>query len=165
MVKIEIRMTRKALASYLYRHAYKNFGGILSLIICFGILFLGIRNIVIGGEGKNSILYIAVGLFLLCHTHITIFVSTKKQMKGTFARPLIYTIEKERLLVESGEDQVEYSWEDLQRVTREGSNIIVHSGYRNAFIWPIDAIGDQYEAVIAALKEVMGEEKVKIKQR
>ena len=165
MVKIEIQMTRKALAGYLYRHAYKNFSGILSLIICIGILFLGIRNIVIGGEGKTSVLYIVVGLFLLCHTHITIFVSTKKQMKGTFARPLIYTIEKERLLVESGEDQVEYSWEDLQRVTREGSNIIVHSGYRNAFIWPIDAIGDQYGAVIAALKEVMGAEKVKIKQR
>ena len=165
MVKIEIQMTRKALASYLYRHAYKNFSGILSLIICVGILCLGIRNIVIGGDSKNSILYIAVGLLLLCHTHVTIFISTKKQMKETFARPLIYTIEKERLLVEAGEDQVEYSWEDLNQVTREGSNIIVHSGDRNAFIWPIESIGDQYEAVIAALKEAMGEEKVKIKQR
>ena len=165
MVKLEVRMTRKALASYLYRHAYKNFSGILSLIICVGILVLGIRNIVIGGDSKNSILYIAVGLLLLCHTHITIFFSTKKQMKETFAKPLIYTIEKERLLVEAGEDQVEYSWEDLNQVTREGGNIIVHSGYRNAFIWPIESIGDQYEAVIATLKEAMGEEKVKIKQR
>lgn len=165
MVKLEIQMTRKALASYLYRHAYKNFGGILSLIICIGILVLGIRNIVIGGDSKTSILYIAVGLFLLCHTHVTIFISTRKQMQGTFAKPLIYTIERERLLVESGEDQVEYSWKDLKQVTREGSNIIVHSGYRNAFIWPIESIGDQYEAVIAALKEVMGEDKVRIKQR
>ena len=165
MVKLEIQMTRRALASYLYRHAYKNFGGILSLIICFGILALGIRNIVMDGDSKTSILYIAVGLFLLCHTHVTIFISTKKQMQGTFAKPLIYTIEKERLLVEAGEEQVEYSWKDLPKVTREGSNIIVHSGYRNAFIWPVEAIGDQYEDVIAALKEAMGEEKVKIKQR
>ncbi len=163
MVKIEIQMTRKALARYLYGHAYKNFSGILSLIISFGILVLGVRNIIIGGETKTSILYIAVGVFLLCHTHITIFISTKKQMKETFSEPIIYTIEKERLLVEAGDAQVEYSWEDLQRVTKEGSNIIVQSGYRNAFIWPIKAIGDKYDAVIAALKETMGEEKVKIK--
>ena len=100
---------------------------------------------------------------MLCHTHITIFISTKKQMKETFAAPITYTIERERLLVEAGDAQVEYSWEDLQRVTKEGSNIIVHSGYRNAFIWPIKSIGDQYDAVISALKEVMGEEKVKVK--
>lgn len=165
MVKIEIQMTRKALARYLYGHAYKNFSGIVSLVISLAILALGIRNIVIGGDEKNSILYIAVGAFLLCHTHITIFISTKKQMKEMFAAPIIYTIEKERLLVEAGDAQVEYSWEDLQRVTKEGSNLIVHSGYRNAFIWPIECLGDQYNAVIAALKEVMGEEKVKMKQR
>lgn len=165
MVKIEIQMTRKALARYLYGHAYKNFSGILSLIISLAILALGVRNIIIGGDSKNSILYIAVGVFLLCHTHITIFISTKKQMKETFAAPITYTIEKERLLVEAGDAQVEYSWEDLQRVTKEGGNIIVHSGYRNAFIWPIESIGDKYDEVISALKEVMGEEKVKVKQR
>lgn len=163
MVKLEIQMTRKALARYLYGHAYKNFSGIVSLLISLAILALGIRNIIIGGDVKNSVLYIAVGVLLLSHTHLTIFVSVKKQMKETFAEPIRYTIEKERLLVEAGDAQVEYSWEDLQRVTKEGGNIIVHSGYRNAFIWPIDAIGAQYDAVVAALKEVMGEEKVKMK--
>lgn len=163
MVKIEVQMTRKALARYLYGHAYSNFSGILSLLICLGILVLGIRNVIIGGDSKTSILYIAIGILLLCHTHVTIYFSTKKQMKESFAKPITYTIEKERLLVEAGEAQVEYSWKDLQQVTKQGGNIIVHSGYRNAFIWPVEAIGDKYEEVIEALKQAMGEEKVKIK--
>lgn len=79
MVKIKIQMTRKALARYLYGHAYKNFSGILSLVISLAILVLGIRNIILGGDSKNSVLYIAVGAFLLCHTHVTIFISTKSR--------------------------------------------------------------------------------------
>lgn len=163
MVKLEIQMTRKALAKYLYGHAYSNLSGVVSVIICLVIIGLGIRNAILGGDTTNSILYIAIGLLLLSHTHITIFFSTKRQMKDGFAKPITYTLEKERLLVEAGGQQVEYSWDDLIKVTKQAGNLLVHSGYRNAFIWPLDEIGDQYDEVIATLKEVMGEEKVKVK--
>lgn len=163
MVKIKVQMTRKALARYMYGHAYNSFSGILSVIICLGILALGIRNVIIGGEGTTSILYIAIGILLLSHTHITIYFSSKKQMKEAFSDPITYTIEKERLLVEVNDIQAEYAWKDLMKVTKQGNNIIVQCGYRNAFIWPLESIGDQYDQVVAALKEVMDADKVKIK--
>ncbi len=163
MVKIEIQMTQKALSRYLFGHAYKNFSGIVSVLIAVAILVLGVRNIVLDGEGATSVLYIAVGVILLCQTPLTIFLSTKKQMKQSFAAPITYILEKERLLVEAGGQQAEYHWGDLLQVTKQNGNILVHTGYRNAFIWPITEIGDQYDQVVETLKQTMGPEKVKIK--
>lgn len=163
MVKIEITMTRKALSHYLFAHAYKNFSGILSLLISIAILVLGVRNIVLHGEATTSVLYIVVGVILLCHTPLTIFLSTKKQMREGFGKPITYILEEERLLVEAGGQQVEYDWKDLIRVTKQWGNVLVHSGYRNAFIWPLEELGDQYGPVIDMLKRVMGPEKVQIK--
>ena len=162
MVKITIKMTRKALFQYLLGYTYKSFSGISGLLIGFGILVWGLINLQKSGP-EGACLYIIMGVFLTAYTPLMLWVNAGKQLKRNFSHPLVYTLEDDRILVEMNQQQAEYDWKDMRKVTRSAGNLLVHTGYRNAFIWPIVCINDQYDAVVEKLKQTMGQEKVKIK--
>lgn len=161
MVKIEVTMTRKALFKYFLGFTYKSFSGIVGLLAGILIVVLGCVNAAKGAE--NAILYIIIGAVLVCFTPAMLWKNSGKQLKKNFAKPLVYTLEDTRILVEMGEDQAEYDWKDMQKVTASMGNILVYTGYRNAFILPKACIGEQYEAMVAQFKKCMDEKKVKIK--
>lgn len=161
MVKITVNMTRKSLFKYLLGFTYKSFSGILGLLVGLGILVLGCVNFT--KDADNAYLYVIIGVFLVAYTPMMLWVNSGKQLKKNFARSLVYTLEDTRILVEMEDQQAEYDWKDMVKVTKSADNILVYTGYRNAFVLPKECIGDQYDAMVAQFKKCMGEEKVKIK--
>lgn len=161
MVKITVNMTQKALFKYLLGFTYKSFSGIISLLIGCGILVLGCVNF--ARNADNALIYVILGAFLVLYTPLMLWMNSKKQLIANFSKPLVYTLEDERILVEMDGQQVEYDWKDMVKVTKSMGNILVYTGYRNAFVLPGECIGEQYAALTAQFKKCMDPKKVKIK--
>lgn len=161
MVKITVNMTRKSLFKYLLSFTYKSFSGIFGLLAGVAICLLGCINLTKNSE--NAVVYIIIGAFLIVYTPLLLWVNSGRQLKANFSQPLVYTLQDSGILVEMGGQQAEYDWKDMVKVTKSLGDILVYTGYRNAFVLPGECVGEQYEALVAQFRKCMDEKKVKIK--
>lgn len=156
-LKFEVKMTTRDLYKYNLRNAYTGMQGILSILFAILVVFVFIWKI----DSLTlvyKILFIALAVAFLVYIPVSLYLRTKQVMANTpvFKEPLTFTMEDELIRIESpvevDDAQSVLPWEDVYRVTKTGSQILIYTNRVSAYIIPRDQITDIEPQLIDILK-------------
>ncbi len=156
-LKFDVKMTAKDLYKYNLRNAYTGMQGILSILFAILVIFVFIWKF----DALTlvyKLLFIALAVAFLVYIPISLYLRTKHVMANTpvFKEPLTFIFEDEQIRIESPvevEDaQGVLPWEDVYRVTKTSSQILIYTNRVSAYIIPRDQITDVEPQLIEILK-------------
>lgn len=156
-LKFDVKMTAKDLYKYNLRNAYTGMQGILSILFAILVIFVFVWKF----DALTlvyKLLFIALAVAFLVYIPISLYLRTKQVMANTpvFKEPLTFIMEDEQMSIESPvevEDaQGVLPWEDVYRVTKTGSQILIYTNRVSAYIIPRDQITDVEPQLIEILK-------------
>ena len=156
-LKFDVKMTAKDLYKYNLRNAYTGMQGILSILFAILVIFVFIWKF----DALTlvyKLLFIALAVAFLVYIPISLYLRTKQVMANTpvFKEPLTFIMEDEQIriesLVEVEDAQGVLPWEDVYRVTKTSSQILIYTNRVSAYIIPRDQIADVEPQLIEILK-------------
>ena len=156
-LKFDVKMTAKDLYKYNLRNAYTGMQGILSILFAILVIFVFIWKF----DALTlvyKLLFIALAVAFLVYIPISLYLRTKQVMANTpvFKEPLTFIMEDEQMRIESPveveDSQGVLPWEDVYRVTKTGSQILIYTNRISAYIIPRDQITDVEPQLIEILK-------------
>ena len=112
-----VKMTFKALYSYVINTNYRNIMGILGLLLSLGSIVM-----LVLGWGKlsiiNKVIFIIVALAFTVLNPLSLAIKTKKQLKTSpsYKMPLDYTFGSEGITISQGELSQDVKWSDVTRI-------------------------------------------------
>lgn len=162
-IKFDVTMTQKIMYNFLLYHAYNNFSVILGNIL--GILVAGLGVNMWTEDPGKAVLNIVLGVAVIVYTPFSLYLSAKKQVKGSdvFKQPITYTISEDGLASSQNDVTTEAKWEAMVKVVSTGKSIIIYTGKNKATILPKEAMGNDYMAVVEMISTHVEPNKVKIK--
>jgi hypothetical protein len=86
-----------------------------------------------------------------------------KDENSALSKTLHYEFKKEVIGVSVGEESVEFQWENIFLMKTTGSLLLVYTNRINAYILPLEQIGDQYEALYTMAHERLEKHRIKMK--
>ena len=144
-------------------HTYTSLNGIITFVLAACVCaFAYIKRDSL--DTMYMILYIGLALVLVFYTPITLYFKTKRAVLGSevLSSELTYTLDETGISVKSpvsNEDsKLEYS--QIYAIRQSKHNVLVYSTRVNAFVLPLEAIGDKYEAFAAILRERVDDHKL-----
>ena len=147
-----VKMTFKALYSYVLSTNVFSFMGLLSLLVSIGALFI----CVIGWSQittKQKIIFIIVGLMFTVINPLILAFKTFRQLKlsVSYKKPLNYLFSDEGIKVSQGEETLDITWEDIVRIMLTKSMIAIYTGPVNAFVIPLSQLGEDKSKIISSV--------------
>ena len=156
-LKFDVKMTAKDLYKYNLRNAYTGMQGILSILFAILVIFVFVWKF----DALTlvyKLLFIALAVAFLVYIPISLYLRTKQVMANTpeFKEPLTFIFEDEQIRIESPVEvegaQSVLPWEDVYRVTKTSSQILIYTNRVSAYIIPRDQITDVEPQLIEILK-------------
>lgn len=156
-LRFDVKMTTKDLYKYNLRNAYTGMQGILSILFAVLVVFVFIWKF----DSLTlvyKLLFIALAIAFLVYIPVSLYIRTKQVMATTdvFKEPLTFIMEDEQIRIESPvevEDaQSVLPWEDVYRVTKTGSQILIYTNRVSAYIIPRDQIAEVEPKLIEIIK-------------
>ncbi len=150
--KKTVKMSFKPLYSYVMCTNYRNFSGILSLIISVAafVIFLLFQDKLSNGY---KVLLIAVALLFTVINPLMLAFKTFKQLKlsPSYRKPLDYTFDDEGILVEQGELSQRIEWKHICRLLKSNKMIAVYTSRIHAFVIPLAELGEDKGKIITMM--------------
>lgn len=163
MVSFQVSITGKDLFDYNVYHNYRNFQGIISLIL--GIVMLVLSFMAVRADGNISYILITgfLGLFFTVITPVRIYFRSLQQVKLTpsFQKPIQYTISEEELVIEQEGARAVLPMSEVIKAVDTGKSIVLYVSSLRAYIFPRRELGDLTEQVVDIIKK-SGIRKVKL---
>lgn len=157
-LEFDVKMTTKDLYKYNMRNAYTSMQGILSIICSALVVFVFIWKF-----DSLTLLYKALFVVLafafLAYIPISLYIRSKQIVATTdvFKEPLTFIFEDEAINLKSPvateDDETILPWEDIYRVVRTKSLILIYTNRVSAYIIPREQIADKEEEIITTLKD------------
>lgn len=162
-VKFEVKMTPKIMYNFNVNHTYRSLGGILGVV--FGLVSFVMFFATLGEVSQSfSILYLLFGVWFVLYLPANLYVRSGSQVKNNpaFKKPITYVVSDSGICIMQDSQKAECKWDSILKVCKTGKSILVYSGRRNAFIFPKEAIGEQYDALVKVIRKNMPTKKVKL---
>lgn len=153
-----VKMTFKALYSYVMNTNYRNIMGVLGLILSVGsivILAVGWNQLSI----INKIIFIIVALAFTVLNPLSLALKTKKQLatSPSYKEPLDYTFGSEGITISQGELSQEVKWSDITRIMLTKSMIAIYTGPMSAFVIPTSELGKDKGRILSTAVQFTAE--------
>ena len=137
-----VKMTFKALYSYVLNTNYRNIMGILGILLSVGaivVLLLGWSQLSI----MQKVIFFIVAIAFTILNPISLAFKTRKQLKTSpsYKQPLDYTFGSEGIIISQGELSQEVKWSDITRIMLTKSMIAIYTGPMSAFVIPTSELG------------------------
>lgn len=154
-VKFDTDITVKDMYKFLLNNTYRRFTGIVWVIFTFAVVFITIYT-----WGTMEIMYsvILIVLALLYAANpLILYFKAKSQVRNTpsFQKPLSYVLDEEGISISQDDDNAEVKWDEIWKIVRYGSEVIVYVSSVRAFIWPVRCIEDKYDDIVKITSEHM----------
>ncbi|MBQ9200100.1 MAG: YcxB family protein [Lachnospiraceae bacterium] len=158
-----VKMTFKALYSYVLNTNYRNIMGVLGLFLSLGsivILVLGWDKLSI----INKVIFIIVALAFTVLNPLSLALETKKQLKTSpsYKTPLDYTFGSEGITISQGELSQDVKWSDITRIMLTKSMIAIYTGPMSAFVIPTSALGKDKGRILSTAVQFTAEYKPRL---
>lgn len=163
MVIFQVSITSKDMFDYNFYHNYRNFQGIISLIL--GIVMLVVSFMAFRADGNISYILITgfLGIFFTVITPVRIYFKSVQQVKLTpsFQKPIQYTISEEELVIEQEGAKAVLPMTEIIKAVDTGKSIVLYVSSLRAYIFPKRELGDLLPQVTEVIRN-SGIKKVKL---
>lgn len=157
-ITFDVKIEKKDLFKFLMNNTYRKLTGIIWIIFSLVVVFVTVYT-----WGTVEIMY-SVLLIILASLYtiinpIMLYVKAAKQCKNnaSFKEPLTYTIDDEGITVSQNGEEASAIWDEIWKCHKYGDQIVVYITALRAFVWPVSAIGENYDSLIEVLHEKLGE--------
>ena len=156
--KKTVRMSFKALLSYVINTNYRSFSGIMGIAISAASLIL----LVLGWSsltGSQRVLFLLVGLMFTVINPIMLTIKAFRQFKlsPSYKKPLDYTFSDDGIEVELGELSQKVTWDMICRLMMTNSMIAIYTSRVHAFVIPLKELGDDKGKIVTSLVQFTSE--------
>lgn len=147
-----VKMTFKALYSYVINTNYRSYAGVIGLIISFGALILLIMNWSGFGTGQRAMLII-IGLVFTVINPLSLAFKTYQQLKlsPSHKTPLDYTFSDEGITVAQGQADQLIQWDMICRIMLTKHMVAVYTSRIHAFVIPLSELGEDKGRILTAM--------------
>ena len=164
-VVLDIKLDAKDLFRFNMQQAYRGMQGILSIILPILVFAYAITTYGQVSLG-STLVYVGLGIVFLVYVPSSLWLRVNKIIKdenNTLSKTLHYEFKKETIAVSVGEESVEFQWENIFLMKTTGSLLLVYTNRINAYILPLEQIGEQYEALYTMAHERLEKHRIKMK--
>ncbi len=147
-----VKMTFKALYSYVLNTNYRSYAGIIGLVISFGALALLVANWNGFGTGQKAMLLI-IGLVFTVINPLSLAFKTYQQLKLSPSHkiPLDYTFSSDGINVTQGEVSQLIEWNMICRIMLTKHMVAVYTSRIHAFVIPLSELGEDKDRILTAM--------------
>lgn len=152
-IRIEAKIDAKVLFSFMLRHTYTSFSGILTILIGIGAFVLFYQSLSGNDDTQKLILLIIALLFTVGNPYL-LYKKAKDQAKRNplYKEKLVYTLDDVgvHLNVEDKEETLE--WPRIKKWKKTGKVCILYTSKIHAILLPYKDMGEQRKAVEALIQ-------------
>lgn len=158
-----VKMTYRALLSYVLNTNYRSVAGVLGLIISVASIVLAVVYWD-GIDTSRKIMLIFVGLIFTVINPLSLAFKTFKQLKlsPSYKKPLNYTFGDDGISITQGELSEKLEWSRICRLMMSGHMIAIYTGRMNAFVIPLKELGDDKSKILTSLVQFTAEYKPRL---
>lgn len=161
---IETKIDNKSMFEFMVNHTYKSVMGIVGVLISL----LAVVALIVYGKNYDltkKLLFIFIALLFTVINPISLYFKSKKQVKmnDSFQHPLCYTFTANGIDVKQGEQSLHINWEDIIKIVSTKNLVVIYLSAINAFIFPKEQIGEEFDEFKQIITENMQGRKVSIK--
>lgn len=164
-VVLDIKLDAKHLFKFNMLQAYRGMQGILSIVLPILVFAYAVTSI-----GKVEVLYTAiyfvVGVVLLVYVPLSLWKRVNAVIndpENALSKTLHYEFEEDVIRVSVGEESVEFQWENIFQMKTSGDLILVYTNRINAYILPLDQVGEVYKQLSQLAHSKLEKYRIKMK--
>ena len=164
-VVLDIKLDAKDLFPFNIQQAYRGMQGILSIILpilVFAYAVTSFGEVSIG----STLVYVGLGIVFLVYVPVSLWLRVNKIVKdenNALSKVLHYEFEEEVIHVSVGEESVEFKWENIFQMKSSGPLLLVYTNRINAYVLPLEQVGDRYEELSRLAHEKLEKYRIKMK--
>lgn len=163
-VSLDIKLTAKDLFRFNMNQAYKGMQGMLSIILPILVFAYAVSTF---GEVSigSTIVYVGLGVMFLVYVPVSLWLRTKKIISdpnNAISKTLHYDFEEDLIRVSVEQEQVEFKWENIYRLCTSGNLLLVYTNRINAYILPLEQVGEQYRPLSELAHKKLEQYRIKI---
>ena len=145
-MKFEVKLTAKELWQFSMYHANSGAMGLFNVIFTAAALFLLVFRWGTLTAAYRLLLLGCVLIFTVLQP-ILLYGKVKRQAKSpAITEPMYLTFNEEGLKVEQSGQQAEFTWEQMGRMDRKLSLVVLYMDRVHAYLLPRKLLGEQEEA-------------------
>lgn len=163
-VSFDIKLATKDLFRFNMNQAYKGMQGYLSIllpILVFAYAVSTFGEVSIG----STLVYIGLGILFLVYVPISLWMRVKKMVNdptNALSKSIHYDFEEDVIRVSVEEENVEFKWENIFKLCTSGNLILVYTNRINAYILPIEQVGDDYDKLFELAHKKLEKYRIKM---
>lgn len=164
-VVLDIKLDAKDLFRFNMQQAYRGMQGILSIILPILVFAYAVTSF---GEVSfgSTLVYVGLGIVFLVYVPVSLWLRVNKIVKdenNVLSKVLHYEFEEEVIHVSVGEESVEFKWENIFQMKTSGPLLLVYTNRINAYVLPLEQVGDRYEELSKLAHEKLEKYRIKMK--
>jgi len=163
-VELDIKIDAKDLFNFNIRQAYKGMQGFLSILLPVLLFAYGVNSI-----GKADVIYtfayFTLGVVFLVYVPFSLWKKANKVVNdpnNTLSKSLHYEFREDIIRVEVEEQNVEFMWENIYMMKKAGKMLLVYTNRINAYILPLEQVGEKYEDLSKLAKSKLEKYRMKL---
>ena len=164
-VVLDIKLDAKDLFRFNMQQAYRGMQGILSIILpilVFAYAVTSFGEVSIG----STLVYVGLGIVFLVYVPVSLWLRVNNILKdenNALSKVLHYEFEEVVIHVSVGEESVEFKWENIFQMKTSGPLLLVYTNRINAYVLPLEQVGDRYEELSKLAYEKLEKYRIKMK--
>lgn len=164
-IKIEVQMTVKIMYNYVLHHTYTSIGGIFGMVLGIVCLCWSGQKLIIGEMSQTILALLFIGFMFVFVNPMMLWNKSRKQVKNTpsFQQPIYYELNEEGIIIRQEEQEAQMPWDSVMKITATNMSVIVYFSRMRAFIFPKEALGDNYTNAVKLMFTHVPSNKVKIR--
>lgn len=160
-IKFEVKLSAKDLWQFSMYHANGGLTGIFNLIFTAAALFLLIFRWGTLTEAYRLLLVGCALIFTVLQPAM-LYNKVRKQAKSpVMQQPMLLTFHEKGLKVEQNDQKIDFTWEQMGRMTRKPTLVILYMDRVHAYLLPKAVLGEKEEAFYEMVRLHLPKEKRK----
>ncbi len=138
-IKLKVELSAGEMFNFMMKHTYSSMSGYIGLILSACAL---VAFVMTAGNGEISITYklvlILTALLFTVVQPVNLYMRSKKQVKNNenINKPLQYSFTDSLIHISQGEEQADYEWSQVAKITSSKSCLFLYVSKYRAFILP-----------------------------
>lgn len=153
-----VKMTYKALYSYILNTNYRSLSGVIGIIISLmSLVVLILRFDAMSTQRRILFLVLALAFTVINPLLLAFKAFRQYKLSPSYRKPLEYEFSDDGIKVAQGELSQVIKWSDICRILMTKSILAIYTGRMNAFVIPLSKLGDDKGKIIAAVVQFTAE--------
>lgn len=163
-LEFDIKLEARDMFRFNMYQTYSGFSGLLSIVFAaalFGMAVYTYGNVAL----TRTVLYAAIGVFLLAYQPATLWLRSKQSIKASpvLSSELHYLVNEDGFMVTQGEASGVLAWKQVYKMVATKQLVLVYSSRVNAYVIPRKQLGELYVPLAKLAREMLPKYRFRMK--